>query len=76
MKAFHLYSDTSPIGEIDLVLDSHVPYPQLRERAVFFEVQEIKIPTVSIHDLIELKLHAGRKQDLADVDHLKMILER
>jgi len=27
---------------------------------------------VSVHDLIELKLHAGRKQDLSDVEHLSM----
>jgi len=31
---------------------------------------------LSIHDLIKIKEQVGRKQDLADVEHLKIILER
>ncbi len=76
MKALNFYSELLPIGEIDLVFDSPIPYDQLCKRAVMIEIQGEKIPTVSIHDLIELKLHSGRKQDLADVEHLKMVLER
>ena len=76
MKALNFYSDSLPIGEIDLVFDSPIPYEQLSKRAVMIELQGEKIPTVSIHDLIELKLHSGRKQDLVDVEHLKMVLER
>ncbi len=76
MKAFNVYSDKLPIGEIDIVIDSPIPYEQLKSRAIKVELQEVKIPTVSIHDLIELKLKAGRRQDLADVEHLRMVLER
>ena len=76
MKALNFYSETLPIGEIDILIDSPIPYEKLKSRAIKVELQEEKIPTVSIHDLIELKLRAGRKQDLADVEHLRMILER
>jgi len=76
MKALNLYSETLPIGEIDIVIDTPIPYEQLRSRAVRIELRDEKIPTVSIHDLIELKLRAGRKQDLADVEHLRMVLGR
>jgi len=76
MKALSFYSEDLAIAEIDLVFDSPVPFEQLKSRAVIFELKDAKVPTVSIPDLIELKLHAGRKQDLADVEHLKMILER
>ncbi len=76
MKALNFYSESLSIGEIDLVFDSPIPYDQLRKRAVIIEIQGEKTPTVSIHDLIELKVHSGRKQDLADVDHLRIILER
>ena len=76
MKAFNFYSETLPIGEIDIVIDTPIPYETLRNRAVKVELQNEKIPVASIHDLIELKLRAGRKQDLADVEHLKMVLER
>ncbi|MFB3886469.1 MAG: nucleotidyl transferase AbiEii/AbiGii toxin family protein [Thermodesulfobacteriota bacterium] len=76
MKALNLYSETLSIGEIDIVMDSPIPYPELKRRAVKVELRDEKIPTVSIHDLIELKLRAGRKQDLADAEHLRMVLEK
>jgi len=76
MKALDFYSETLPIGEIDIVIDSPIPYEELKSRAIKVELQDEKIPTVSIHDLIELKLRAGRKQDLADVEHLRTVLER
>jgi predicted nucleotidyltransferase len=76
MKALNFYSETLPIGEIDILIDTPVPYEELRSRAIKVELQDEKIPTVSIHDLIQLKLRAGRKQDLADVEHLKMVLEK
>jgi hypothetical protein len=76
MKAVNFYAENLPLGEIDVLLDSPVPYRTLRERAVAFIIDGEKVPTVSIHDLIDLKLKAGRKQDLSDVDHLKTILEK
>jgi Nucleotidyl transferase AbiEii toxin, Type IV TA system len=76
MKALNFYSETLPIGEIDILIETPIPYEELKSRAIKVELQEERIPTVSIHDLIELKLRAGRKQDLADVDHLRMVLER
>lgn len=76
MKALNFFSETLPVGEIDLVIDSPIPYDELKARAITVELQEEKIPTISIHDLIELKLQTGRKQDLADVEHLKMLLDR
>lgn len=76
MKALNFYSEKLPIGEIDLVFDSPIPYDRLQKRAVKIELQGEKIPTISIHDLIELKLLAGRKQDLADIESLKTILEK
>jgi predicted nucleotidyltransferase len=76
MKALNFYSETLPIGEIDIVIDSPIPYKELRNRTIKVELQDERIPTVSIHDLIELKLRAGRKQDLADVEHLRIVLER
>ncbi|MDZ7696570.1 MAG: nucleotidyl transferase AbiEii/AbiGii toxin family protein [Deltaproteobacteria bacterium] len=75
MKAMSFYSDESPLAEIDLLFDLAIPYVDLKKRAVSFELEGEKIPTISIHDLIELKKQAGRKQDLSDVAHLRLILE-
>lgn len=76
MKAVNFYSETLSIGEIDIIIDSPISYDKLKSRAITVELKEVKIPTVSIYDLIELKSRAGRKQDLSDVEHLKMVLER
>ncbi|MEW6068946.1 MAG: nucleotidyl transferase AbiEii/AbiGii toxin family protein [Nitrospirota bacterium] len=76
MKAMNFYNEKSPIGEIDIVFDSPIPYSELKSRAVIIEIEGGKIPTVSIHDLIKLKQKSGRKQDIADVEYLKIILER
>lgn len=76
MKAFNFFSGNLPVGEIDIVISSPIPYEVLKRRAVEIQLQEIRIPVVSIHDLVELKLHAGRKQDLSDVEYLKVIMEK
>jgi predicted nucleotidyltransferase len=76
MKAVNFYSETLSIGEIDILIETPISYEELKSRAIRVELKDEKIPTVSIHDLIELKLRAGRKQDLADVEHLRMVLER
>jgi len=76
MKAFNFYSEKLPIGEIDLVFDSPLSYDELKSRSITVDISEVKIPAVSIHDLIALKLSAGRKQDISDVEHLRMVLER
>ncbi len=76
MKALNFYSETLPIGEIDVVIDSPISYQELKSRAIGVELRDERIPTISIHDLIALKLRTGRKQDLADVEHLKMVLEK
>jgi predicted nucleotidyltransferase len=76
MKAFNLFSEHLPIGEIDIVIYSPIPYKILKERAVKIQIQDIVIPVISIHDLIEIKLQTGRKQDLSDVEYLKKIIEK
>ena len=76
MKALNFYSEKLPIGEIDIVFDSPIPYYELKSRVVMIELEREKIPTISIHDLITLKQKSGRKQDIADAEYLRMILER
>jgi predicted nucleotidyltransferase len=76
MKAFNFYSQSLPVAEIDIVIESPIPYNELKDGAVKIEVQGTMVPVVSIHDLIELKTRTGREQDLADVEHLKRVLEK
>jgi predicted nucleotidyltransferase len=74
-KAFSFYHDKEAIGEIDVLIDSPVPYEALRKRARVSDVEGTGVPVVSVQDLIDLKLRAGRQQDLSDAEHLNTILE-
>ena len=75
-KAFNFYNEKLPIAEIDLVIESSVPYEKLKSNAVRINLRGVMAPTVSISDLIEMKRGAGRKQDLVDIEYLRKILER
>ena len=76
MKAFTFYSESEAIAEIDLLIDSPISYEELKSRAVVFDLEGVHVPVVSVLDLIEMKMQAGRQQDLSDVEHLKIILEK
>ena len=73
MKAFSFSSSSSPIGEIDLVIESPIPYEQLKSRAIFIPVDEVTIPVISLDDLVRVKKASGRQQDLRDMDYLEKI---
>ena len=75
MKAFNFYNEEQAIREIDLLISSPIPYSELKESAIIVQLQEAKIPVVSIQDLVKLKRHAGRKQDISDIESLTKILE-
>ena len=75
MTAFTFVNDNEPLGEIDLIIDSPIPYKELKEKAVLFDIGGVNVPVISIPDLIDIKLQSGRSQDLADVKHLKAITE-
>jgi hypothetical protein len=76
MKAFFFSSPSSPIGEIDLVIESPIPYEQLKSRAIFITVEEVEIPVISLDDLVQVKKSSGRQQDLRDLDNLGKIRGR
>ena len=75
MKAINFYHSDFPIAEIDIVVDSPIPYSKLKSNAIYVEVSDERLPVINIHDLIYIKSKAGRKQDMADVESLKKILE-
>lgn len=75
LKAISFYHENMPIAEIDLVIHSPFPYQRLKKNAVFFDIYGEKIPVINIHDLIYIKSRSKRKQDIADVESLKKILE-
>lgn len=75
MRAFTFWSDTSVIKEIDVVFVSEIPYEDLKKRAIYVQIKDIIVPTISLEDLINIKAQSPREQDIADVEHLKRLLK-
>ena len=73
MRVFSLWSPMNPMLEVDLFVESPVPFPDLWQRSVLVEVGDMSIRIASIKDLIALKRIAGRALDLEDIAALTSI---
>jgi predicted nucleotidyltransferase len=76
MRAFSLVDLRNPMRVVDLLLKSEVPFEELLARSQEAFVGETSVRVASLDDLITLKRHAGRPQDLADVKELEAIRNR
>lgn len=65
------------LGGLDLLLapDGSPPYDELRRRADVFELDDMAFRVAAIDDLIAMKQAAGRPQDLADLEALRVARE-
>lgn len=67
---FHL---TKSQQEIDIFIDSPIDFEKAYKKKTSVTAKGIKIPLISINDLIKLKRISGRNQDLADVEALERV---
>ena len=73
MRAFSLVDPTNPMRVVDLLLKPEVPFDELLARSQEAFVGTTKVRIASLNDLILLKRHAGRPQDLTDLEQLEAI---
>lgn len=76
MRAFSLVDTTNPMRVVDLLLKPEVSFEELLARSQEALVGDTPVRVASIDDLITLKRHAGRPQDLADIKELEAIRRR
>ena len=72
MKAFNFYKDDE-LKEVDIIIESPISFGQAIKNAEFIIVDDLKLPVISIKDLIKMKSITGRAIDKLDIDELKTI---
>jgi predicted nucleotidyltransferase len=76
MLAFSLVDQANPMRVVDLLLKPDVPFAELLARSEAVALNNTTVRIASIEDLVALKRHAGRPQDLADIEQLETIRRR
>jgi hypothetical protein len=71
--AFTFFHPKLQYQEVDLLLQSPVPFNEAYPQRVTIHVGAIQIPVISINHLIEMKQAIGREQDRADIQTLERI---
>lgn len=75
MKAFTLINPDWVISEIDIIIDSPIDFLEASKKINCFEIKDVKVPVISLDDLITMKESSQREQDKADIRHLQRIKE-
>ncbi len=70
MKAFNFYKGERFWDEVDIIIDSPVTYAAARKNAILVSVGHLKLPVISIDDLIKMKRRANRDVDRLDIKQL------
>jgi len=73
MKAFSFKNPRVPYEEVDLILDHPLDFGKAYARREVVRAGRITIPLVSLRDLMKLKEHSGRLQDLSDLEALRKV---
>lgn len=76
MLAFALRPPDVQGPTVDVLIDPPVDIEAALARTVWREVQEVRIPLISVEDLIRLKEKSGRAQDRSDVEHLRRLANK
>jgi hypothetical protein len=73
MRVFSLWAPKNPMLEVDLFVESPLPFGELWARSKRVVVGELSVRIASIKDLVALKRAAGRPLDREDVEALTAI---
>ena len=76
MLTFSFFREEREFETIDIIIDFPLDFEQCYARRIQLDRDNISIPLIDIIDLIEMKNRANRKQDISDIEFLKIILER
>ena len=76
MRVFSMWDPVTPLREVDLFVEHPIPFDELWKRSKIVRLSQTSVRIASIADLIQMKLLAGRPEDLQDIEALRLILAR
>jgi hypothetical protein len=76
MRVFSLWDPSTPMREVDVFVESPIPFEELWARSVVVSLATTTARVASIGDLIHLKSLADRPEDRQDIEALELILKR
>jgi predicted nucleotidyltransferase len=72
MKALNFYKE-GEFKEIDIIIESPIPYKDAKKDVIYIKVDDLKLPVISIDNLIKMKRETGRVVDKLDIAELTKI---
>lgn len=76
MQVFTMIDTDNPMRQVDLFVESPIPFASLWERSETMPLSETRVRVACIDDIIRMKRIAARPQDLADIEALQAIAAR
>lgn len=71
---FSLWNPAQPGTEVDIFVEPPLNFEEAEKRSEIFEAgPNLKMCVVGLEDLVQLKLAAGRRKDLDDVENLRKL---
>lgn len=72
IKAFNFYKDNE-LKEVDIIIETPVSYEVAKRTVQWIKCGNIKLPVISIDNLIKMKRKSARDIDKLDINELKII---
>lgn len=73
LKAFSFVPPSDSPLHVDIIVSESLQFDTFAARSVVKKKDALRIPVVSIHDLIQMKKRAGRPQDKIDIEALQKL---
>lgn len=75
MKAYTFNPPKNNLLQIDIVIEESLKFANFEKRKTIKQMGKVKIPVVSIQDIIKMKQRANRDKDKMDIDVLKYLAD-
>ncbi len=76
LQVFSLWNSSMPGFEVDIFVESPLPFEELYDRATRARLGVVDVPFAAIDDLVVMKRAAGRPRDVEDIEALLRLKEK